>query len=106
MPAVQQRETARRDLIEHFVYLAEHAGIDLADRFLVSVEETFNDLARHPQMGAPLKLKHPGFANIRKWRVNDFDSHLIFYEPRASGLSIVRVLHAVSNWWQMPGFEG
>jgi hypothetical protein len=25
-------------------------------------------------MGAPLKLKHPDLAGIRKWRVKDFDS--------------------------------
>ena len=27
-------------------------------------------------MGAPLTLKHPDLANIRKWQVKDFDTHL------------------------------
>jgi hypothetical protein len=30
MPTVIQREVARRDLVEHFVYLAEEAGLDVA----------------------------------------------------------------------------
>ena len=34
MPTVTQREAARRDLVEHFVYLAENAGMDVAERFL------------------------------------------------------------------------
>ena len=105
MPSVQQREAARRDLIEHFVHLAENASIDLAERFLNKAEETFDDLARQPLMGAPLNLKNPDLASVRKWRVKDFDSHLVFYEPRPGGVSIVRVLHAASDWWGLLGFE-
>ena len=41
MPIVRQREAARRDLVEHFVYLAENAGLDVADRFLSNAEATF-----------------------------------------------------------------
>ena len=36
MPTVYRRAAARRDLIEHFVYLAENAGLDVAERFLAS----------------------------------------------------------------------
>ena len=106
MPTVSQREAARRDLVEHFVYLAENAGLDVAERFLSSAEVTFADLARQPGMGAPLTLKHPDLASLRKWRVKDFDNHLIFYMPRPDGVSIVRVLHASSDWWALLGFEG
>lgn len=57
-------------------------------------------------MGAPLNLKHPDLANLRKWWVKDFDNHLIFYMPCPDGVSIVRVLHAASDWWALLGFEG
>ncbi len=106
MPSVSKREAARRDLVEHFVYLAENASLDTADRFLSKAEASFADLARQPGMGAPLTLKHPDLANLRKWRVKDFDNHLIFYMPRPDGVSIVRVLHASSDWWALLGFEG
>jgi hypothetical protein len=32
MPVVRQHEMASRDLVEHFVYLAEKAGFETADR--------------------------------------------------------------------------
>ena len=99
MPTVTKREAARRDLVEHFVYLAENAGLDVAERFLANAEASFNDLAQQPRMGAPLTLKNPALANVRKWRVKGFDNHLIFYEPRPDGVSIVRVLHGASDWW-------
>ncbi len=103
MAKVFQRAAARRDLIEHFVYLAENAGIDTAERFLANAEASFSDLARQPMIGAPLTLSHPGLAGMRKWRIKDFDNHLIFYQPRPDGVSIVRVLHAARDWWSLLG---
>ncbi len=106
MLPVTRREAARRDLIEHFVYLAENAGSDVAERFLTNAEVSFNDLAQLPRMGAPLTLTHPSLANIRKWRIKGFDNHLIFYEVRPDGISIVRILHAASDWWGLLGMNG
>jgi toxin ParE1/3/4 len=103
MPTVTKREAARRDLVDHFVYLAESAGLDLAEHFLSNAEASFADLAHQPQMGAPLTLKHRDLTPLRKWRVKEFENHLIFYEPRPDGVSIVRVLHAVSDWWTVLG---
>ena len=106
MPKVHQRATARRDLVEHFVYLVENAGLDIAERFLANAEASFNDLAGQPMIGAPLTLQNPALASLRKWRVKDFDDHLIFYLPRPDGVSIVRVLHAARDWWTLLGIEG
>ncbi len=103
MPKVYQRAAARRDLIEHFVYLAEHAGVDTAERFLANAEASFNDLAEQPMIGAPLVLRYPDLAGMRKWRVTGFDNHLVFYKPRPDGVSIVRVLHAANDWWRLLG---
>ena len=105
MPAVHQREAARGDLVEHFVYLADNGSLDTAERFLRNAEASFNDLAAHPMIGAPLTLKHPGLASIRKWPVKDFDNHLIFYLPRPDGISVVRVLHAARDWWSILSIE-
>jgi len=105
MPMVYQRATARRDLVEQFVYLAEQAGLDAAERFLTNAEASFNDLARQPMIGAPLTLRHPNLAGIRKWHIKDFDNHLIFYLPHSDGVSIVRVLHAARDWWSLLGIE-
>ena len=42
MPTVTHRESARRDLVDHFDYLAENAGLDTAERFLANAEASFN----------------------------------------------------------------
>jgi len=105
MPKVHQRAAARRDLLEHFVYLAENADLETAERFLANAEATFGDLARQPRIGAPVKLSSPELAEIRIWRIRDFDNHLIFYVPRDDGVSIVRVLHAARDRWGLLGLE-
>ncbi|MDH5669829.1 MAG: type II toxin-antitoxin system RelE/ParE family toxin [Nitrospira sp.] len=105
MPIVYQREAARRDLVEQFVYLAEQAGLDTAERFLANAEASFNDLARQPMIGALLGLRHPTLTGMRKWHVKDFENHLIFYTSHPNGVSIVRVLHAARDWWSLLGLE-
>ena len=71
MPKVYQREAARRDLVEHFVYLAENASLDTAERFLAHAEACFDDLAEQPTVGARLTLRSRELAGLRKWRVKD-----------------------------------
>lgn len=75
MPKVYQRAAARRDLVEHFVYLAENADLDTAEHFLTNAEVSFNDLTDQPMIGASLTLRPPELAGLRKWRVKEFDNH-------------------------------
>jgi toxin ParE1/3/4 len=100
---VYKRAAARRDLVQHFVYLVENAGLDTADRFLANAERCFTKLAQQPQMGSPLTLKRPELAGMRKWRVPDFENFLVFYVPRSDGISVVRVLYAALDWWSLLG---
>jgi toxin ParE1/3/4 len=103
--AIHQREAARRDLVDHLFYLAENAGLPTAERFLSNAESSFSDLAQQPLVGSPLKLQHPALSGLRKWRIMDFDNYFIFYEVRPGAVSIVRVLHAASDWWGLLGIE-
>jgi toxin ParE1/3/4 len=102
---VYKRAAARRDLISHFVYLAENAGVAAADRFLVNAASTFTDLAEQPLMGAPVAMSRVELTELRKWHVKDFESYLIFYLPRRDGVSVIRVLHAAKDWWRLLGVE-
>ena len=54
---VHQRTRAKRDLVEHYVYLAENAGIETAERFLQGAEQSLDDLSVYPDMGE----RFPGF---------------------------------------------
>ena len=103
MGQVHKHATAKLDLVEHFVYLAENAGLDIADRFLTEPDESFRDLANHPAMGVELALTSAEVAGIRKWQVKGFEKFLIFYHSRPDGVSIVRVLHAAQDWWDVLG---
>jgi toxin ParE1/3/4 len=105
MSKVFIRAVARRDLADHYMYFAERAGIEAADRFLTDAEGSFTDLVAQPAMGAPLALRAPELAGMRKWRVNGFENILIFYLARPGGVSIVRVLHAARDWWGLLGIE-
>ena len=105
MASVHRRAAARRDLIAHAVHLAENAGEGIAERFLDETEATFEALAVQPTMGAPLTLRCPELAGLRKWRIDGFDNPLIFYLPRPDGVSIVRVLHVARDWWNLMGIE-
>ena len=57
MAVVFQRSVARGDLLEHFVYLAENAGLETADRFLANAEVSFKQLSEQPLMGVPVVLQ-------------------------------------------------
>ncbi|ESQ91656.1 hypothetical protein ABENE_09985 [Asticcacaulis benevestitus DSM 16100 = ATCC BAA-896] len=101
MGVVRKREAARRDLVAHFVYLAEEAGLDTADGFLKSAESTFTDLSLQPYSGTLVVSSLPELQGIRRWRVRDFENWLIFYLPTQNGVSIIRVLHATQDWWSL-----
>jgi toxin ParE1/3/4 len=85
------------------VYLAENAGIETAERFLLNADKSFGDLSRHPGMGLALSLRSPKLAGLRKWQVSGFEKIPIFYLPSAGRVSIVRVLHAAQDWWSLLG---
>jgi toxin ParE1/3/4 len=76
---VFQRPAARRDLIEHYVYLAENAAETLADRFLTRAQESFSQDPRQPLMSSPVASRRRALAGLRKWRVADFEDILIFW---------------------------
>ncbi len=42
MGKVHKHAAAKRDLVDHFVYLAENAGLETADRFLLQTDASFH----------------------------------------------------------------
>ncbi|HMS85242.1 MAG TPA: type II toxin-antitoxin system RelE/ParE family toxin [Nitrospira sp.] len=36
---------------------------------------------------------------------SQYENHLIFYTPHKDGITIVRVLHAVRDWWSLLDLE-
>ncbi len=86
--AVFRRQAALDDLIDHFVFLAENADTDTAERFLINAEAAFDSLSLQPLIGSPLRLKHPDLAGMRKWRIKAFGCEPLFSSSRiAAGSS-------------------
>src|ERR1700680_1018710 len=98
MARAVQRTTARRDFINHYVYLAENAGVETAHRFRLAVESTYSDLAEMPGLGSPGKVRQGKHRSVRLWRVRGFEEYLIAYRPHPSGVAIERLIHAKQDY--------
>jgi plasmid stabilization system protein ParE len=68
MPRIVLRPAAKRDLVLHFAWLADQAGVEVARRFLRAAESSFQDLVAMPAMG-PVKMHEGKFAGVRMCRV-------------------------------------
>ena len=69
IPSVTLRPRARLDLLEQFVYFAEHAGVDLAERYLAAVDKTCLQLVKHPRSGKLYDSEIARLAALRRFPV-------------------------------------
>ena len=98
MGRILKREGAKRDLIQQWVWYAENAGFEVADRFLAAVEETLTALANQPERGVRVFTQRSDLQGIRRVPVGSgFENILLFYFSVAAsskgGVDLVRVLH-------------
>src|SRR5450755_1626915 len=98
MAQVLKREAAKRDLIRHFVYLAENASLEVARRFTDAARKTFIELSNAPEMGSAGKVRQGKFGGVRLGRVGGFERYLIAYRPLKDGVVIERVIHAAQDY--------
>jgi toxin ParE1/3/4 len=96
-PAFAYRPQARLDLLEQFLYLAEEANIEVAERYYAAIEQTCARLAKHPLSGTPHDSGVARLEGMRRAPVSGFTAYLLFYMPRRSGIDVVRVLHGARD---------
>ncbi|HEY1718771.1 MAG TPA: type II toxin-antitoxin system RelE/ParE family toxin [Verrucomicrobiae bacterium] len=83
------------DTVREELWLLEHAGTEIADRWHEKLWHTLAFLQKNPFVGRVRKdLKFPG---IRSWRVSEFDRWIIFYGVRDDILIIYRVVSGTMN---------
>ena len=70
MARVLKRAAAKRDLIAQWVWYAEDASIEVADRFLQAVDETLGLLATQPESGSPFFVRKPQLQGMRRFPVS------------------------------------
>jgi toxin ParE1/3/4 len=94
MARVLKREAAKGDLVSQWVWYAENAGIEVADRFLRAADDTLNMLSTQPESGASFFALKPELRGMRRFPVSDgFEKILLFYFPLRDGVDLVRVVH-------------
>jgi len=91
------RHKAEFDVWSYFEYLHER-NPEGAVRFPGAVDRTIESLALQPLKGRPRHFKAKQFANIRSWRVDGFETFLIFYRYTPNRLEIIRVRHGAMNF--------
>ena len=95
-PRVTKSAKARRDLLEHFVYLGRDS-VAAARRFLKAADKAMESLARMPEMGGLWDSRNPALAGLRIWSIRKFKNYLIFYRPVPEGIEVLRVLHGARD---------
>ncbi|MBM3740989.1 MAG: type II toxin-antitoxin system RelE/ParE family toxin [Acidobacteria bacterium] len=109
MATVRKREAAKRDLIAQWVWYAENANIETADRFLKTADDTVSMLAAQPEAGYRFFVRGPEVQGMRRFPLSDgFEKILLFYFPLKDGIELVRVVHGNRNLDRllMEGFFG
>ena len=79
-----------KDLPELYSFIAQQDPI-AAERVLDAIEETFDQLARHPDSGASYPTRNPKLQALRMLPVTRFHDYLIFY--RLEETDLVRILY-------------
>ena len=91
------RHEAEIDALAYFDYI-RHRNPDAALRFLAAIDSTVEALSKQPLMGRLRRFRGKDLANIRSWRINGFQTYLIFYRFEAGRLEILRVKHGAMKF--------
>lgn len=88
----------RQPLAIQFVWSAENASVEVADRFLQAADATLDRLAETPKGGIfHFSPNAKNSAAGAVGQVKGFEKILLFYFPLSNGVDLVRVVHGSRN---------
>lgn len=85
---------ARDDMDGIWSYVAQH-NVNAADRLISKLERAFVSIATHPSSGRMRSQLEGGF------RTTVVGNYVIFYQPDARIVQIVRVLHGALDFTEL-----
>jgi toxin ParE1/3/4 len=94
---VDYAKEARTDIKEICLYFAQRVP-EVRIRFRRAIAKTVHVLARSPNLGERYPCRNPRLKGMRRWQVDGFPNHVIFYRPVDDRLEILRVLHGARNY--------
>lgn len=89
----QKTPFAINSLKEQAFYLEENASLEVAERYLDSVEQTLTFLCTSPEIGSPCEFSHPRLINVRRWPVKNFQNYFLFYDVSEKEILLLYVFH-------------
>ena len=93
MHQILETKAARKDLDAIWDYIAiENDNPEAANRLIDDFTDAYRLLAVNPGLGQSVEWLS---TNLRRFAVRK--NYVVFYEPIADGILIVRVLHAARN---------
>ncbi|WP_395742920.1 type II toxin-antitoxin system RelE/ParE family toxin [Prosthecobacter sp.] len=91
-------QRAEQDMaLQHRWYLENAEDEEVAERYLMAVDQTIQRLAAHPELGLRRHFQSSELAGIRSFQAaRPFHKHLIFYQAE-DHLSIERIMHGARD---------
>lgn len=87
MRKVELTHDAERDLIEIYLYGAEHFGYAQAERYAETLSKKMEFAAENPTFGSNYDFIRDGLRRFESV------SHSIYYQPIPKGILVLRILH-------------
>ena len=85
-----------QDLPDIYTFIAERDPA-AAERVLDAVEETFRQLARHPDCGVLYPTRNRKLQGLRMFPVSGFPNYLVFYRVETASIRILYVTHGARH---------
>jgi plasmid stabilization system protein ParE len=88
------RPRARRDVLEQMLYFEEQVNEETALRYYDAVLTTCQLVAQQPFSGKAFLTTIAALTGLRRLPIGaPFEKYLLFHEPSARGIEVVRVLY-------------
>jgi toxin ParE1/3/4 len=98
VPRVLKRRAAKRDLTAQWVWYAENASVEIAERFIAAAEQAIDLLCVQPESGIPVIVRKAELRGVRRFPLSGgFEKHVLFYFPLKDGIDLIRVVHGSRN---------